>query len=93
MGIDPSNPVYVVDEAAVLIWFQFMYVSTGVTTVSLGPTSAPSIAGEMAFQSDPGELRVMYPASGSIHEPVFEFNGEAVAVDDESFGSVKALFR
>lgn len=93
VGIDTNNPVQVVDEAAVLIWFQFMNVSTGRTTVSLGLTSAPSIPGEIAFQSVSGQLRVMYPASGSFNEPVFEFNGEAVAVDNESFGSVKALFR
>lgn len=93
VGIDLNNPVVVVNDAAVLITFVFLYNSVGMTTVYLGPTSLPSIAGEMAFQSVQGELRPMYPASGSVNSPVFLFNGEAVAVENESFGSVKALFR
>ena len=35
----------------------------------------------------------MYSMGGSHEAPVFVFNGEAVAVENESFGSVKALYR
>ena len=93
MGIDPTSPVPVVDEAAVLIHFVFMNVSPEGFVVYLEPTERPSIAGEMAFQSVEGELRVLHSVAGSHDLPVFGFGAPVVAVEDESFGSVKALFR
>jgi hypothetical protein len=94
-------PVMVVDEAAVLTEFTFMNLSPGSTEVTLGPVGAPSVGGELVFlggglppYSDEGfPQRVMYPVGGSHDAPVFIFNGEAVAVENESFGSVKALYR
>jgi hypothetical protein len=35
----------------------------------------------------------MHPVSGSHDAPVFLFNGEAVTVESDTFGSVKALYR
>ena len=36
----------------------------------------------------------MYSAANDVpDDPVFSFNGGTVAVEDASFGSVKALFR
>lgn len=83
----------IIAGAAKLITFQFMATTTGVTTVTLTPTTAPSIAGEMAFQSVSGQLKKMYNAAGSAGAVVFTFNGTTVATEDASFGSVKALFR
>jgi hypothetical protein len=46
------------------------------------------------YHSVPGDLRVMYSIADAIHEaPVFLFGGFAIAVETESFGSVKALYR
>ena len=77
-----------------------MNLGDGITEVSLGPLDdSQSIPGEMAFlgghqSSGPDYiLTIMYSMGGSHDAPVFVFNGEAVAVENESFGSVKALFR
>lgn len=93
VGISSSSPLEVFDEQAVLITFTFMNMSPSSLEIFMEPTQSPSIAGELVFQSVPSQLRVMHPSSGFFNEPVFEFNGEAVTVEDESFGSVKALFR
>jgi|GEM_PF-6843874 len=93
VGIGDQSPLAVTNEAAVLVTFTFMNTSVGQFAVTIGPTSKPGIAGEMAFQSVSGQLREMYSASGSTTDPIFIFNGEAVPVEEESFGSVKALFR
>jgi hypothetical protein len=93
VGIDVNNPVIVADEAATLITFTFMNMSPAGFTVKLTPTEKPAIAGEMAYQGVQGELRIMYPSSGDHGNPVFQFGDPVVAVENESFGSVKALFR
>jgi hypothetical protein len=64
--------------------------------ITLGPCSLPAIPGQMVYLSDNNVthiLHIMHPVSGSQDAPVFIFNGEAVPVEDESFGSVKALYR
>ena len=87
----------VVDEAVVLIEFLFLYNNASPVEVTLGPSSASSIPGEMAFLSrdfyPDWNINVMHSVSGSHEAPVFIFNGEAVAVENESFGAVKALYR
>ncbi len=43
---------------------------------------------------EPGDLRNLYPSSGSIDEPVFRINGLGpVAVTNTSLDAVKALYR
>lgn len=77
-----------------LVSFQFMATSPALTEISLSMTRAPSIPGEMAFQSVSGQLRTMYNAAGAADAVNFTFGGMGpVAVENESFGSVKALFR
>ena len=54
--------------------------------------------GQMAFlggyePAPPYSLLPMYSIGGSHDAPVFIFNGEAVDVESESFGTVKALYR
>ena len=41
----------------------------------------------------PYSLLAMYSMGGSHEAGVIEFNGEAVAVESASFGTVKALYR
>jgi len=88
-----GNDFPVTDESVVLVTIHFVHSIPGVIEVTLGPTNAPNIPGQMAFSSVWGDLRVMHPISGSHDAPVFLFDGEAVAVETESFGSVKALYR
>ena len=77
-----------------MISFQFMATNPGITEITLTQTSAPSIPGVMAFQSVTGQLREMYNATGTAGNIVFNFNAVGpVAIETESFGSVKALFR
>ncbi len=84
----------VTNESVVLVTITFLHAAPIVTEVTLGPPLyGGSIPGEMAYQSVQGDLRVMYSMGGSHEAPVFIFQGEAIAVEKESFGSVKALFR
>ena len=99
VGIPDSEAVEVVDAAALLVRLTFLNFSSEVIKVSLGPTEGGwSIPGQMAFLGGmvphtPYELLPMYSMGGSHEAPVFEFNGSAVAVESESFGSVKAMYR
>lgn len=94
VGISMEYPVPVVDEAVVLATLTFINFDPGMTMVSLGPATVQSIAGEMAFiGEDVNQIDVMHSVSGSHEAPVFIFNGEAVAIEKESFGNVKALYR
>lgn len=95
VGVSLDSPVPVVDAAVQLIEFTFINFNPGMTAVSLtpyGPTN--SIPGEMAFLGNRAEdLRVMHSKGGSHDAAVFIFNGMAVPVEIESFGSVKSLYR
>jgi hypothetical protein len=91
VGIAEDVPV--IDESVVLIEFVFLLVVNSVIEVTIGPTSRPSRPGVMVFQSVSGHLVPMYPVSGAYEDPIFLFNGEAVDVENETFGSVKALYR
>lgn len=92
VGLGTSKDV--VAGSVTLISFQFMAISPDRTDISLSMTSAPSIPGVMAYQSVSGQLRRMYNAAGSEGAINFTFNAAGpVAVENESFGSVKALFR
>ena len=93
VGLATGSEVPIVDGAVSLITFNFMNTSVGTFDITMGPTTAPAIPGEMAYQGVAGDLRIMYSAGGSSDASVFQFNGSAVAVEDASFGSVKALFR
>ena len=91
VGFATSHPV--TDESITLITFTFMHTAPGLIEISLSPTSKPSVPGEMAFQSIPGDLRVLYTAAGPEGGPVYAFDGTVTAAENESFGSVKALYR
>jgi len=95
VGIGEDHPLSGT-ESVWLIAFQFMTTVATPINVSLGVCTAPSTAGEMTFMSVSPNLRVMYNAAGAIDATVFTFNVDpegAVAVENESFGSVKALYR
>ena len=91
VGIATDWPV--TNESVVLIEFTFIHVAPGAIEVFLAPPSLPYFPGLMAFQSVSGHVLPMYPISGSFDAPVFLFEGEAVAIENQSFGSLKALYR
>ena len=81
------------DESIALITFTFMNLNAGEVDITLGPPSTASIPGQMAFLPPDPPLVAMYPSSGATDAAVFKFNGMAVAVENETFGAVKALYR
>ena len=83
----------VIDEAIVLVQISLMHTASGVIEVSLSPFDYASFPGQMSFFSVSTQYEAMHPVSGSHDAPVFIFGGEAVALEKESFGSVKALYR
>jgi hypothetical protein len=87
-----SVPRPVTNESVYLLSILFLPISVGVTEVTMGPVSSPSLPENMAYLAG-SEIYPMYPISGSHDAPVFIFNGEAVVVENHSFGSVKGLYR
>ena len=85
----------VTDESVSLVTIQFLSVVATPIEVTLGPATVQSIPDEMSFMSIVGDPRVMYPVSGDIDEPVFCFGSHCyvLPVENEPFGSVKALYR
>ncbi len=88
-----SDSVPVINHAVVLITFSFLNLYSGPVEVTMGPASNPIIPGQMALFTPIQTWEVMYPISGAVDAPVFIFNGQAVAVENDSFGSVKAMYR
>lgn len=88
-----ADLVPTVDDAILMVSFQFIYVNPVPIEVTMGPCSVPAIPGEMVFLPGDPPYELMHSMGGSPDAPVFIFGGEAIAVEPESFGSVKALFR
>lgn len=92
VGFGDDLPV--LNEFATLIEFTFMNLNSVPVEVTLGPVSVPSIPGQMVFIATEGpDFQQMHPVSGHPDAPVFIFEGRAIPVESESFGSVKALYR
>jgi hypothetical protein len=89
-----GHPVLVgSDNLVTLAMVSFLYISDQ-QFIYIGPVSVPSLPGEMAYLGeDYLDLFPMYPSSGSHEAPVFAVNGTVVAVEKESWGNVKALYR
>ena len=91
MGVDYP----VTNESVSLVTVGLLTFSDTPIEISLGPASQPSIWGQMSYLSVVPDLTIMYSAGGSHEATVFTFNIEdfPVALEDASFGSVKALYR
>ncbi|MFO7608027.1 MAG: hypothetical protein R6X35_02340 [Candidatus Krumholzibacteriia bacterium] len=87
-----------------LMPFQIMVTTGEPVFLSMAPTAVTpsSIPGEIVFTDydDDFSLQVMHPVSGSFDVPVFAINWDGdlsfcqtVPLRDESFGSLKALYR
>jgi hypothetical protein len=81
------------DGSLLLVTLQFINSNIDRVDVTLSPASIPSIPGTMGFLPVDPPLVEMFPSSGSYDDPIFSFNAEATPVEEESFGSVKALYR
>ena len=93
VGIADTNPVIVTNGSALLVSFTFLNNNIGGFEVTIGPPDGSSLPGQMGFQGVEGQILPMYPASGDGADPIFLFGGNAVSVEEESFGSIKAMFR
>jgi hypothetical protein len=89
----PAQPQPVTGQSVVLIEYDFLKLSSAPHAITLEPLPTAAIPGQMSYQPASGDRQIMHPISGAHDAPVFIFNGEAVAVENESFGSVKALYR
>ena len=83
-------------ELRIQLMVHSLRIMKSIFAVSLGPSPSSDIPGQMCFLTydlGPPNLVVMHSISGSHDAPVFLFNGEAVPVETDSFGSVKVLYR
>ncbi|MCB1183459.1 hypothetical protein KDM41_08490 [bacterium] len=100
MGFATNVPVS--GGAVVLATFTLLVTTTDPFQVFLSNIRFDSIDGEMAFvdANDPnstdwqdGNLAPMWGSTGGTANPVFSINDDsAVAIEDQSWGAVKALF-
>ena len=71
----------------------FMYADDSEERVFVGPTSTPTLPGELAYCWGMGLPTEMFPASGSFDEPIFGVNNcGALPESPITWGAVKALF-
>ena len=95
VGFATSVPV--TGNAVVLCTWQFMALAPTKFNTFFNVASIPSIPGTMAIvdaNDDGPNLVSVYPSTNDFAVPVFSVNGtDAVAVENESWGGVKALFR
>lgn len=91
-----AAPIPVVGGAVTLITWNVMVLDAGTHEYYLGLTEFPSIDGTMAYQDadDPdAPLVSAFPSSYDFAAPVFSINGGPIAIEGETWGGVKALFR
>ena len=75
----------------VKMWFR-MPSNEARVDIYVQPAVPDMYEGRAVYQTNSGELRTLYSASGSYDEPVASLNG-AVPLDASSWGKVKALYR
>ena len=93
VGFGSAVPV-APSESVVLVTFSFLNQNAVPVLVTLSPPVAGSLPGQMVFSPDPATaLFEMFSSAGSVDDAAFTFNGVAVATEDATFGSVKALYR
>ena len=91
-----AAPVPVAGVAAMMMTFSIMVIDSDPKEVFLNTTSIPSIPGFMAIVDgsiESNNLQAAWPSSGDYANPVFGINTAVVAVETESWGNVKSLFR
>ena len=91
-----ATPVPVTGGLCSLLTWNCMTLTGGTYQFFLNPTSVPSVAGKMAINTyveGNATLVGCMPSSDDFANPVFAVNGDVVAIENDSFGGVKALFR
>ncbi len=91
-----ADPVPVSGVAAMMMTFSVMVTDGNPKEVFLNTTTVPSIPGFMAIVDGSivsNNLQAAWPSSGDYANHVFGINTGVVAVETESWGNVKSLFR
>jgi len=92
-----STPVAVTSGSAVLATFSFLVLDSEPYEFFLGIFSSPTFPNSMAYvDADDqygSDIVPLNPVSGDFAMPVFGINNNVVAIENESWGGVKALFR
>lgn len=88
-----SAPKAVAGPAVVMAVFPVLIFSPSEVVFNLGPAAIPSIPGDqMVFQAD-GVLQQAGYSTGAPGASAVANGAAPVSVEDQSFGSVKSLFR
>ena len=94
-----GSPVPVVDQRVVLVTWEFFVLDTATYNTYLGVTDFPAVEGAMGILDSedefyPDGVQAMHPSTNDYDVPIFSVNGDAaIAVEEQSWGGVKALFR
>jgi hypothetical protein len=81
-------------EAVVLVDWTFMLLAAQTVEIFLGPSPTPSIPNGLPAYEAGGFIKSLGLSTGGVDIPVARVNGMGpVAIENESFGNVKALFR
>jgi hypothetical protein len=102
-----TPPEYSVGLAAPLPWARdvrlatltFFVAATTPATVTVGPSTIPSVPGELVYVDggDVGNLIPLNPSSGDQANAIFGFNtgplNPPIANDEDTWGGVKNLYR
>ena len=90
------TPITVTGGYASLMSWNMMFLSAGPWYFRLGLTNIPSVAGLIAlnYTDESGATLIgCLPSSGDFDLPVFAVGDDVVAIENSTFGGVKALFR
>jgi len=91
-----ASPIPVTAGAAMLTTFNIMVLDTNPKEIFLDVSTPASLPGTMAIVDGAivnDNLQAAFPSSGNLSAHVFGINTGVVAVENESWGGVKALFR
>ena len=96
-AVGAASPFPVTGGIAQLMSWNCMVVGGGPFSFFLNQTSAPSLPGHLAIsiplEGGSAQLVACEPSSGDFASSVFGIGSDPTGVENETFGSVKALFR
>jgi len=88
-----GTPLPVVDGVLTNATITYLIMSADPATLHLAPADPASIADVMVLLDGDEVLSPLWPSSGDFADPVFAFNGTAVATDNVQLDEIKALYR
>ena len=88
-----GSPLPVVDSTLTVCAVTFLIMSGDPNYIHLAPADPASIADVMVLLDGDEVLSPLWPSSGNFADPVFAFNGTAVATTSVELDHIKALYR